>query len=144
MRPDLSRKAGWRGRFAAVVHDWQSRPFAPGVTDCGLFAAACVEAITGEDLAAEWRHAYTSEEEARDLMKSRGLASPLALARATLPAIAPARMIPGDVVVLPRAPGYAGGFAVCQGRCLLAVAPLSGLTALPRRAARWAFAVGDH
>jgi len=44
--------------------------FAWGSNDCALFAADAVEAITGIDIAEDFRGKYSTEEEAFDLIKS--------------------------------------------------------------------------
>ena len=51
----MIRKPDWRLRFDAFLSQRQSVPFRWGENDCCLFAADCVLAITGVDLAVEFR-----------------------------------------------------------------------------------------
>lgn len=60
------------------VHAAMARRWAWGEVDCFLFVADWVERATGLDPAGVWRGAYTTEREARRLMKRHG--GPLALA----------------------------------------------------------------
>jgi hypothetical protein len=67
----LTRKKGWA---AGAFHDFlQARarmPFAWGSNDCALFAADAIEAITGTDIAADFRGKYTDEASAFALIQS--------------------------------------------------------------------------
>lgn len=58
----------WPTRLHAYVESMQDREFAYGDFDCGLFAAGCIQAMTGEDLAAELR-GYKSRREAIEAMR---------------------------------------------------------------------------
>lgn len=58
----------WATRLHVYVESMQGCDFAYGEFDCGLFAAGCIHAMTGEDLAAELR-GYTSRSEAVAAMK---------------------------------------------------------------------------
>lgn len=60
-------------------HDWQSRlhnylssvyqtPFKYGVFDCGVFSSEAIEAMTGADLASQFRGRYTTRKEALKLV----------------------------------------------------------------------------
>lgn len=46
----------------------------PGAFDCALFAAGWVKRLTGQDLAAEWRHTYRSYPQGRTLLRDAGFA----------------------------------------------------------------------
>jgi hypothetical protein len=52
------RREDWWERLDACVCGFRTTPFAWGEADCVLFAAACVEAMTGVDLAADVRGTY--------------------------------------------------------------------------------------
>jgi len=58
----------WVTRLDVYVESMQGRKFAYGEFDCGLFAAGCIQAMTGEDLAAELR-GYESRAAAIEAMK---------------------------------------------------------------------------
>lgn len=46
-RHDLGRVEGWEHRLIALANDWRVRAYAYGVSDCGRFAQAAIEAVTG-------------------------------------------------------------------------------------------------
>jgi hypothetical protein len=51
----LTRHADWRLCLDVLVRERTHQPFAWGSNDCALFAADCVRAITGVDVAAHLR-----------------------------------------------------------------------------------------
>jgi hypothetical protein len=61
-----------RERFEALLRTRIAAPFEWGVNDCCLFAADAVQAITGEDLAADLRGAYGSALEAARVLRDVG------------------------------------------------------------------------
>jgi hypothetical protein len=64
----------WVERLYEIVEARQAAPFEYGTQDCGQFAAACVDAITGSAWAAELATQYTDERTAiRFLARSGGL-----------------------------------------------------------------------
>jgi hypothetical protein len=63
------RHNNWQGRLHAYVESCKNTSFAYGSFDCGIFAADCIEAITGNDLAAEFR-GYKSAREAVTAIKN--------------------------------------------------------------------------
>jgi hypothetical protein len=46
----LVRVPDWEPRLAAEIERWAALSYAWGTADCGRFAAACVEAVTGSAL----------------------------------------------------------------------------------------------
>jgi len=52
------RRPDWPQRLTAVLVASRRRGFAYGHHDCCTHAADCVEAVTGVDVAAEWRGHY--------------------------------------------------------------------------------------
>lgn len=52
------RREDWPSALAKVIGEWQGLPFAWGETDCLLFAAACVDAMTGSDIYSEHAGRY--------------------------------------------------------------------------------------
>lgn len=51
----------WQKRLVTVMKAAEKRPFSWGEHDCCLFAADCVQALCGEDFAAEFRGKYDCE-----------------------------------------------------------------------------------
>lgn len=43
----MNRHPEWEERLADTVQAWMGRAYELGTADCGLFASACVEAVTG-------------------------------------------------------------------------------------------------
>ena len=68
----MKRTKTWEQDFAAWITDvhLNPQPFAWGVTDCCLFVASGVQAITGVDLAADMRGKYDSQASAFALIQS--------------------------------------------------------------------------
>jgi hypothetical protein len=51
----MQRKTNWPSALHAYMESVKHASFQYGVYDCGLFAAGCIEAMTGLDLAADFR-----------------------------------------------------------------------------------------
>jgi hypothetical protein len=68
----LVRCDNWEAALRARVEAARARPFAWGANDCALFAADCVEAMTGVDLAAAFRGKYASPSGARRALMRYG------------------------------------------------------------------------
>ncbi|MBL0374040.1 hypothetical protein JJB09_18625 [Rhizobium sp. KVB221] len=64
----LTRRDDWHPRLLDYVHAQERTPFNWGQSDCLLFVAGAIEAMTGEDVAAPYRGKYSSFEEARALL----------------------------------------------------------------------------
>lgn len=64
----MKRYRDWEQRLHAICQERKRAPFVWGEHDCALFVADCVQAITGQDLAAECRSRYSSKEEAATLL----------------------------------------------------------------------------
>src|SRR5579875_1052465 len=66
----LKRTQHWVTReLDAYLRDTASKPFAWGSNDCCLFAANAIEAMTGVDIADDFRGKYTDEASAFALIK---------------------------------------------------------------------------
>ncbi len=108
----MTRKAeGWQARLAAYLNDCSRRPLVYGQHDCALFAAGAVQAMTGLDLAADWRGRYATLRGGLRVLRAQGYADQVALAAAHLPEAATPR--PGDLAVIDTPHGPALG--VVQG-----------------------------
>lgn len=55
------RLSDWEARLSEYIASHVSSTFEWGETDCALFVAGAIEAITGEDPATEFRGRYTTE-----------------------------------------------------------------------------------
>ncbi|PZR83597.1 MAG: hypothetical protein DI537_34695 [Stutzerimonas stutzeri] len=56
----IQRKASWETDLSAFLLERENAAFVWGRTDCALFAADAVRAMTGEDLAAAYRGRYST------------------------------------------------------------------------------------
>lgn len=115
------------------------RPFCWGTWDCGLLAADCVQAMTGVDIAAEFRGRYTTARGARRVMRG-SMAEMMARVSHTygMPEIRPAMAQRGDMVMVDTPLGDALG--ICVGARVACAGP-DGLAMLPLSAARCAWRV---
>ncbi len=77
----LARPSGWPEALAELLTARHRAAFAWGTVDCCMFVADAVEAITGEDIAADLRGEYSDEAGADALLDSLGGVVALADAR---------------------------------------------------------------
>lgn len=152
------RLPDWESRLHAFLEGAFDRPHAYASHDClvGL-TAGVLEALTGEDHAAEHRGKYRSQAGAVRHLKRLGYASPEALLDDRLEAKPIAFAQRGDLVLVPgnliedMPPSWSIP-AVCYGDYALVIAeaavlggtPRQGLGRVPRRYWLKAYAVGDH
>lgn len=68
----MKRLENWPLILSSFLRSRSSEPFEWGRNDCILFAADAVLALTGEDVAAQYRGKYDSEESAKALMAPHG------------------------------------------------------------------------
>lgn len=111
---ELVRFPDWPQRLLAAVNARRAMPYAWGSNDCVLYAADMVAAITGIDLAEEFRGAYHDERGAAALMAREGWADLASLADAHLPRCL-ARPRRGDLVLLPGTRGDYLGIVAASG-----------------------------
>jgi len=126
------RRHDWPERLTAVFVASRGRVFAFGEHDCCTFAADCVEAVIGRDVAAAWRGNYDSWNAGMRLAKAGSMS---ALARRFFKPIPTAMAWRGDVAVVRI--GREFGLAVFDGAALRG--PAGGIA--PRRDAIRAYRV---
>lgn len=107
------------------------RPFEWGTWDCGLMAADCVQAMTGVDIAAEFRGRYKTAKGARRVMRG-DMSTMMTRVAATygMPEIMPTLARRGDMVMVDTPLGAALGICIgarvaCTGPDGLVFVPLS-------------------
>ena len=125
----MTRFPDWQMHLDALVYERSGRPFAWGGNDCALWAADCVLAITGHDLAADLRSHRTAREALRTIRAAGGL---FAIAsRALGPATGVHNAQAGDVLLVGMGKRVAlgvmlpGPMVVGPGATGLCAAPLS-------------------
>ncbi|GAB5431083.1 MAG: hypothetical protein EpisKO_04530 [Epibacterium sp.] len=136
----LRRRPDWHSRLAAYLARVARLPFRPGSHDCVLFAAGAVEAMTGTDLAAEYRGSYRTLKDGQEVLKARGYADHIALVEDLFESVAPALAQVGDLAVVPGGQGERGALGIFQGSGVYVLDP-SGLAVVDRLTAYGAFSV---
>lgn len=141
IRPaSLTRLPDWHPRLASYLAQVMRRAFRPGSHDCVLFAAGAVEALTGVDLAAEFRGTYRTLAEGQEVLVARGFADHIALVESLFEPVAPALAQVGDLAVVPSDEDARGALGVFQGAGVYVLRP-SGLAVVDRLTVREAFSV---
>lgn len=129
----------WHARLVSCLAASAAKPFQMGQHDCSLFAADAVAAMTGRDIASDWRGRYTTLKGGIRVLRKAGYADHVALAAAHFPERDnPALAQPGDIAVVASDEGPALG--IVQGE-LIYVLGHKGLGFLPLRAAQRVFEV---
>lgn len=142
----MTRLPDWEARLSAYVAAVRDRPFEWGEHDCSLFAASSAEAMTGTDLAAAYRGAYSDREGAAVALRKHGAGTLLRTLSAALERRKPSKARRGDFM------WFKGAVGVCMGRDALfvgeehlanaaGVPPRIGLIAIPRALCTKAWAV---
>lgn len=70
-----TRFPDWEQRFYSQIENWRGQPFQWGRHDCATCAADLIQAMTGEDIMAEFRGLYSSQKDALKTIKQAGYAS---------------------------------------------------------------------
>jgi hypothetical protein len=137
----LKRLNGWPEALASALEHARNEPFRWGQNDCCLFAAYCAKAITGRDLAIQFR-GYQTRAEAAEILESFGglyrLASIVARAHGA-PEIPPLQARRGDICLLKGREGPMLG--VCIGDKIVAPGE-SGLVSYPISKGHHAWGIG--
>ena len=143
LHADLRRQTGWRSRLTQTVDWWRHQPFEWGNRDCALFAAACVEALTGTNPAEGFKPRYNSPETAFKALLKTGEKSLPFLLETLFVTIPPALAQVGDLVMLTPEPddAFGGVVGVVLGERILVVT-VNGIDSRDRSEAFMAFAVG--
>ena len=134
----ISRKPTWHADLTAYLAQAARVPFAEGVSDCALFAAGAVEAMTGVDLAARWRGRYRTTRGGLRVLRKAGYADHLALVAEHFAEIAPALARAGDLAAVETPDGLA--LALVQGEHIYVRGP-AGIALVPLTSAARAFRV---
>lgn len=136
----MRRRRDWRARLAAAEALWHRRPYDADGAHCAFFAADCVAAMTGIDLAGPYRGLDRAAAEAA--LARDGYAGPSALVERHLDEIHPVRAVAGDLALVDdaRLTGGIPALGVVKGSTV-AVLTLGGLGHIPLTKIRRAFKV---
>lgn len=97
---ELVRVGDWEARLNALLAQRRDVLFTWGATDCCMFAADAVLAMTGVDAAAEFRGRYTTAGGAARALKRHGAGELAATIDAKFESVAPAFVRRGDLVAV--------------------------------------------
>lgn len=118
------RLPDWERRLSDFLARNGDRPFEWGEWDCALFCASAVEAMTGEDPAAEFRGTYRSERGSVRAIDDIGQGTLIRTMNARFDRRKPAFARRGDIVMAK------GALGVCIGQRALFVGELQLIEAL--------------
>jgi hypothetical protein len=139
----MKRRDDWRARLSAETDRQRQDPFVWGKHDCAIgFAAAIVEAITGEDLARGYRGRYATSRGALKLMKEAGAETLGDFVAMKLPEINPAFARLGDIGVIPAEGPITEAICMVDATGLVVMTE-TGHGHRPRKDMIRAFKVGD-
>lgn len=133
------RTKGWEERLSALIAREQTTPFAWGEHDCATLALAAVQAMTGQDLAADVPPWFSAMSALRSL-RVAGAASAAEFFAARLTEIPVAEAHRGDLV-MPPSPLPLACPAVITGAVAMS-RNVDGWVVMPRSLAHRAFKVG--
>lgn len=137
----MRRREGWHGALCAYIDASRRQAFSyggEGGLDCATFAAGAVQAMTGQDIADEFRGRYASFEAGIRRLREAGFIDLADIVRAHFPEIEPAEAAAGDLVMVETPDGLALGVAGGNRVFLLGE---TGLRTQPLTDARLAFRV---
>lgn len=134
----LHRIPAWRTALHEAVEAHRRVPFEYGRNDCALFAADCIKAMTGLDLASGFRGSYRSAGGAHRALKRAGHPDLVALAAHFFEEIPPMMAGAGDIAAFDTPDGWALGVVAGERVTVLG---LDGLGTLDRLTAAKAFRI---
>jgi hypothetical protein len=135
----LTRREDWPERLLEAIAHHSVLPFVWGKSDCIVFPADCIHAVTGEDPLRDVPP-YDSALGAARALAERGFANAADAFASVLPEIPPAQAHRADVGVVDGAKGPCG--VVFIGAEVLGVSAGIGHVRLPRSLVTRAFKVG--
>ena len=124
----MGMRSDWRARLGDYLATEARRPFEYGKSDCALFAAGALKAMTGFDPSAAYRGRYTSLRGGLRILRKDGFHDHVERAAALLAEVPPQRARVGDIAVVDTGDGPSLGMV--QGEWI-AVRTLSGLGFVP-------------
>jgi hypothetical protein len=109
------RTPDWKIHLITYLGDAARKPFKPGTHDCALFSAGAVRAMTGVDLAADWRGRYRTLKGGYKALQKAGFKDHIALAASVFADIPTSFAGPGDLAVIPSPDGPVLGVVQGEG-----------------------------
>jgi len=97
----LQRRHDWREHFERAIDEIHATPFEWGIHDCGpSLAGRLVEALTGEDMCAEYRGTYHDALSAARVIRDAGFSSLGEMVASILPQAHPSEGRIGDIAAI--------------------------------------------
>jgi hypothetical protein len=138
----MKRLKGWAVGLDEMLEKIRRTPFDWSGGDCAIaLGAAAVRAITGEDLAAEYRGKYSTAASALKVMKEAGFDDLADLVASMLPEIPVSFARTGDIVTIEKDDEFKSTIGVVNGERVFVLRP-DGLGTLDLLQAKRAFKVG--
>ena len=120
------RLPDWEARLRTVIDEWSRAAFTWGERDCALWAAAAVQAQTGQDFGAPFRGRYRTGAGASRALRLYGSGDlPKTITAALGGPVYPSMAGRGDIVMMSNAAG------VCVGTHSLFLVEGEGMTRIP-------------
>ncbi len=113
----MNKLQDWQIRFEGFIAQRSAKPFTWGTNDCAVFAADCVQALTGVDVAQPSLRKHKTELQAARLLKRHG--GVVGIATAALGQPVPAMQAQVGDVVLAKSNGR-DMLAICNGATCMA------------------------
>lgn len=135
----MRRLPDWRSRLHAALAAAQRQPFAWGTFDCCIFAARCIEAMTGEDLSGPYVGKYSDVAGALKTLKGAGFDDLTAMAAHFFAEVSPSMARVGDIAAM-KAPATGWGLGIVIGPRIAVLSP-AGYATIPLTKAERAFKV---
>lgn len=137
----MKRARDWRTRLHEAIEARRRVPFSFAAgTDCALFVADCILAMTGEDPAAEFRGRYSSDVSAMRVIRDAGFTDLTDLVSSRLDEIEPVFARVGDVAMIPDDSPFGCALGIVIGE-QIAVLHVDGIGSVPRDIMTRAFRV---
>jgi hypothetical protein len=138
----IKRKPTWRSDLHGYLLSVWHKPFVWGEHDCGLFAAGAIEAMTGQNFAAEYRGRYTTLTGGLRLLKDKGFDTHADLAASLFAKAHPSRAGVGDLAAVRIDDAAIYALGVVQGARIYVLRPgENGIGTVDLLAAETAFLV---
>jgi hypothetical protein len=135
----LSRLPCWQCSLSKFLFLNSDRHFAYGSFDCCLFVCDAIQAMTGTDIAARFRGAYSSLKEARKYGSVRKIVEQVT-AEFAMPEVSILHAQRGDAALVKRRHSYVLGLVDLNGRQIVVLSG-NGLMRIPVREASRAWRV---
>lgn len=141
MKQKLERLPNWHARLTHFILEVRNIPLIYGKHDCMLFPAGAIWAMTGVDLAKEYRERYSTALEGMQLLRNAGYRSQYEYIRKNFEEVHPAFAKVGDIALVKNEKNVLVG-GIIQGEGIFVLSN-KGLILVQREKAVRTYKVGD-